>query len=127
MVMNDQILLCRNLVGQLLLAKNPDRVYLGNVENKWGTFQDATGEAFSPFCRAHVLGVRSVRQRAAAFPSEYSGQDWTGLPSARLRTGFEHPHSPGWFIELVRCDQYCENVEFFNSPKNPLTRIGSLW
>jgi len=35
----------------------------GNDENKWATFQDGTGKAaFSPFGRAHVLGVRSARQ-----------------------------------------------------------------
>jgi len=39
---------------------------VGNVENKWATFQDGTGKAaFSPLCRAHVLNVRSARQQRA--------------------------------------------------------------
>jgi hypothetical protein len=50
------IVLCDTLGGVVQLPS-------GNVENNWPTFQDGTGKAaFSPFCRVHVLRVRSVRQ-----------------------------------------------------------------
>jgi len=50
-----------------------------NVENNWPTFQDGIGKAaFSPFCRAHVLKVRSARQKGCGL----AGRTFLTIPLA---------------------------------------------
>jgi predicted nuclease of predicted toxin-antitoxin system len=70
---------------------------LPQVENKWATFQDEAGDAFSPFCRAHVLRVRSARQhkgvplrdKLSNFVLRDAASNTAAFPSAWLRTGLD--------------------------------------
>jgi len=57
-----------------------EKIVQGNVENKWPTFQDGICKAaFSPFCRAHVQGVRSARQKGCGL----AGRTFLNIPVGR--------------------------------------------
>jgi hypothetical protein len=68
---------------------------IGNVENKWPTFQDGADKAaFSHFCRAHVLAVRSARQHKGV-PlldklSNFALRDAASNTAALLDDFFDH-------------------------------------